>query len=506
MTPETPSGAPGVETGEPLPACPVCGRWRKTWNEVHMHFVDSHGWGVPFESLMTFFARHNVTDPDWHLLHPEYGECDGMGAGGRCGRCEDHGHYGPTPADSGARQGGTRDEKSWREQLAREGRNPTDCIVCGVGDGMHAIGCTRIPKFPSEAPPESGQVGPDILAEVVAAAVHFIAVIRSGKSEFIRENGRHGRTSSYAELVDAVDALAHAPPARPAVPGEPPPESGQEGRRTRDDEHRKNARWMIEEEMYGKSRRREGQRRIGERRDLVRSDARCSLPGEAYPKEHRVADLRARPAVPGEPSPTTESRGDEAPSVEDVGPTDMAIRGGEPNENLARASAGGAPPFALPVRVWPKPDVTSGMYVVVDALIVSIYMGPERECDYIARAINSYAAPASGEATGGTGVVQAALRRYLKAIHSRYVGEGYDEAEHDDAAKNLDRLIAWAESNADRWEAFADLAECERQSNSDDTVARYVGPWANNLATADDGQTCAPTPHEWIDQAARENR
>ena len=36
----------------------------------------------------------------------------------------------------------------------------------------------------------------------------------------------------------------------------------------------------------------------------------------------------------------TDRRG-QSPSVEDVGPVDIAIRGDEPNDNLARASAGG---------------------------------------------------------------------------------------------------------------------------------------------------------------------
>ena len=61
---------------------------------------------------------------------------------------------------------------------------------------------------------------------------------------------------------------------------------------------------------------------------------------------------------------------------------------------------GGVPrePFARPVRVEPKPSVTNGMHGVVDAVGAAFYMGPERECDFIAAAINAYTPPPAAPA------------------------------------------------------------------------------------------------------------
>ena len=45
--------------------------------------------------------------------------------------------------------------------------------------------------------------------ELIAAAIHYVKIARDpARSEFIRENGRHCRTSPWAELVEAVEAVA----------------------------------------------------------------------------------------------------------------------------------------------------------------------------------------------------------------------------------------------------------------------------------------------------------
>jgi hypothetical protein len=44
--------------------------------------------------------------------------------------------------------------------------------------------------------------------ELIDAAIHYVKIAKDmGSSEFIVENGRHGRKSPWAELVDAVKAL-----------------------------------------------------------------------------------------------------------------------------------------------------------------------------------------------------------------------------------------------------------------------------------------------------------
>ena len=46
--------------------------------------------------------------------------------------------------------------------------------------------------------------------ELISAAIHYVKVASNPNlSEFIRENGRHCRTSPWAELVDAVKAMDH---------------------------------------------------------------------------------------------------------------------------------------------------------------------------------------------------------------------------------------------------------------------------------------------------------
>ena len=45
----------------------------------------------------------------------------------------------------------------------------------------------------------------DATAELICAASHFVSLSRKGLTPYIPENGRHGKTSAWAELIDAVD-------------------------------------------------------------------------------------------------------------------------------------------------------------------------------------------------------------------------------------------------------------------------------------------------------------
>ena len=50
----------------------------------------------------------------------------------------------------------------------------------------------------------------DKYKELEAAVRHYVRISKSEKSQFIRENGRHGKISPWAELIDALDALRQA--------------------------------------------------------------------------------------------------------------------------------------------------------------------------------------------------------------------------------------------------------------------------------------------------------
>lgn len=41
--------------------------------------------------------------------------------------------------------------------------------------------------------------------ELISAASHYVDLSRKGLTPYIRENGRYGKTSAWAELVQAVD-------------------------------------------------------------------------------------------------------------------------------------------------------------------------------------------------------------------------------------------------------------------------------------------------------------
>ncbi len=51
----------------------------------------------------------------------------------------------------------------------------------------------------------------DVTRELIVAASHLVEVTRKGMTPYIRENGRHGKTSAWAELVQAVDDYNKTP-------------------------------------------------------------------------------------------------------------------------------------------------------------------------------------------------------------------------------------------------------------------------------------------------------